>query len=154
MKLLIIFLLLAQSIFVLAHGDHATPGAIPPAPHGGALQEAKHKHNHAKHDHKEASKREIFFEAKLDGKELKIYPLEIEPKESKTFLPIKTDDFTNVKIVVMDARKNKEIESKWYREKDYWPADFSNMKGRRFKIHISADLSGALFKATMQIEKK
>lgn len=151
----IFILILVMSLDVYGHGNHHIPGVIPPAPHGGVLTEAQHMHiGSHDHDHGKASKKEIFYEAKLKKNKLKIFPLELDPKESKTFILRDISKFTKAKFKVVDARKKKIIPIKLKVVDDHWEGDFKGVRGRRFLVEVDALYHGARYKGKVQVEKK
>jgi hypothetical protein len=154
MKFTIIILSLIISSKILAHGDHSEPGAIPPAPHGGTVEEAKHAHDKHKHDHKEASKKEIFFEGVFKAKTIKIYPLVLDPNGHKAFLEQDTSNFSKVSVVLKDPRKNKEYQAKLISKKKFWEISLSDIRGRRFILKITAYFEGAKYVTDVQVERK
>lgn len=154
MKFVLFFSLLI-SVKLYAHGDHHIPGAIPPSPNGGVLEEAKHHHGHShKHDHGEAEEREIFYEAKYSNKEILIFPLQLDPKTNKSFIALDTKSFSKLKIEVKDARKNKVVAKDFERMVKNWKIDASKIRGRRLIISVSGNYKGANYKANVQVERK
>jgi hypothetical protein len=143
------------SLNTYAHEDHSAPGSIPPAPNGGVIKEAQHMHHGShKHDHMEASEREIFFEGVYKKGVLNLYPLELDPKGHKHYITLKNTDFKEMKIEVVDARKKAKVSSKFKVEKEGWSVDVSKMRARRFIIHISGIFKNAKYHAKVQVEKK
>lgn len=154
MKILIL-LFTILSINSFGHEDHSAPGSIPPAPNGGVIKEAQHMHHGShKHDHLEASKREIFFEGVYQKGVLKIFPLELDPKGHKHFLSLKNTDFKEVKIEVIDARKKRKLTDNFKADKLGWSIDISDERTRRFLVHISGIFKSAKYHAKIQIEKR
>ena len=149
-------LLILVSFYIFAHEGHETPGAIPPAPNGGVLNEAKHIHHGSKkgHDHHKEMKREIFFEGRFVNDGIRIYPLELGPKNFKVFTELKTSQFKNIKFKIMDARKNKELEAKVTQDEKSWSLLVKSKRVRRFIVHIDGLLGEARYQAKAQIERK
>ena len=150
---LVISLLFTTNIF--AHGDHAEPGAIPPAPHGGTISEAKHYEAAGhKHDHGKEEEKEVFFEGIYKGKSLKLYPLILDPKTYKAFLAQPVTEFKKTKIVLKDPRKKKEYKVKAISKGNYWEISMTKIRGRRFILHVSSTVDGEEYRAKIQIERK
>lgn len=153
MKILLLLSLLSLNAF--GHGDHGSPGAIPPAPHGGTLGEAEHIHAKSHdHDHGEATKREVFFEGKIIKNTLHVYALELEPKKMKSFINLKLSDFKDAKFKLIDARKKKTIKVDFNASKSSWEASIKGHRARRYMVEIDAKLHGARYKTKLQVERK
>ena len=156
MKKLLLMLTLIMTLSLEGHEGHEEPGAIPPAPHGGVVAEAKHMHEHSQkgHNHKDAKKREIFFEGVYKGKTLKIFPLELDPKTYKSFLDSDISLYKDVKIKLIDPRKKKTYTPKFKIFKNHWNVSLEKVKGRRFIVKIESSLFGANYKTELQVERK
>jgi len=153
MKFLLLISLLSVNTF--PHGDHSIPGAIPPAPNGGSLGEAKHDHGKShKHDHKKASEIEVFFEAVYKNKLLNIHFLELDPKTNKLFLEHDFADFKDLKLEIKDARKKKIITKKHMIDSKKITVDMTGERARRLLIKISGNFKGAKFDSEFQVERK
>lgn len=155
MKLLLLLFLMA-SMDVYAHGDHSAPGAIPPAPNGGALGEAEHLHkdSHKKHDHNEAEEMEIFFEAKLRKNILTLYPLDFIHTKNSVFKPMNVSTFSKTKILVKDPRRKKSVKFKLEPSGDKWLLKLEKSRARRLIVEIESTFQKARYKAKVQVEKK
>jgi hypothetical protein len=140
---------------IYAHENHHIPGAIPIAPNGGTIKEAKHEHiGSGEHDHIKAKKREIFFEAKIIENEIRVFPLELEPKQNKSFIAKNVKKFNKIEILVKDPRKKKKLNKKYIVRKDHWVIDIKGQRSHRFLIDISMLYQGAKYSSTLQVEKK
>ena len=148
MKLLLM-ITLGFSMNVFGHGDHQVPGVIPSAPHGGKIAEIKI----TKHSHKKNAK-EIFIEGILKNGELKLYPLEIDTKNSKIFSQMQLTNFQSINFDVKDARRSKEIELEFSKDKHCWSALMGDNSSRRLMISITAKYSNTIYKGKLQVEKK
>ena len=155
MKKIILVIVLVLSTNSFAHGDHSEPGAIPPAPHGGTVSEAKHHEHHGhNHSHKKSKEKEVFFEAIYKGKTLKVYPLILDPKTYKTFLSQPVAGFKKTKVVLKDPRKKKEYAVEATPKGNYWEVPMAKIRGRRLIVHVSSQVDGENYKAKIQIERK
>ena len=153
MKSLLIVLIF--STFTFAHEGHDVPGAIPPAPHGGVISEAKHMHHGSHdHDHHEASKREIFFEGRFNNNQIEIYALELDSKTHKTFITLDNKKFSKFNVKVIDARKKKTLDTDVKLVKKHWTVKITNNRVRRFFVDIHGLYDGAKYKARIQVERK
>lgn len=154
MKIIFILTIL-MSLNSYSHEGHGVPGSIPPAPNGGVLEEADHMHHGShNHDHKEASDREIFFEGLYKKGKLLVFPLQLDPKGHKHFISLKSEDFKDVKIEVVDARKKDKIKAELKTGSLDWSIDVSKVRARRFILHVSGIYKGAKYHAKVQVEKK
>jgi len=153
MKILILISMLSINCF--GHGDHSIPGVIPPAPNGGTLGEASHKHSGShKHDHKEASEKEIFFEGIYKNNSLEISFLELEPKESKHFLVHDFGEMSELKLIIKDPRKGKVINRESKVENNKLQVDLKGIRARRLVFELSGVFKGAKYSAKVQVERK
>ena len=136
------------------HGDHAVPGSLPPAPHGGVLERASHKHAqkmHTKHGHKE---RNIYFEGRIDGNMIKIYPIELNHSGHGSFSPVKLSEVKEFDMDAIEPRKKIKVLSEIFLGSDYWGLNIDGVKGRRFIISAKGKVNGELFKVKIQVERK
>ena len=155
MKKWMLVFLAVFSLNTFGHADHSTPGAIPPAPHGGQLGEAKHKHKGSHdHDHKKASEREIFFEILQKGKTLEVFPYELDSKDYKSFIELSTEQFSDTKIELFDPRKKKKFKPELRAGKKSWTLSLEKVKARRVFTKIKTFLDGGKFRAKIQVELK
>lgn len=154
MKLLMTLLLLI-SFNSFSHEGHDEPGAIPPAPHGGIIKEAKHLHHGShSHDHEKAEEKEIFFEGVYQDNRINVFALELDPKGHKHFLVLNNEDFKNFKVEVIDARKKILLKTSLKQNEKGWSIDISSMRARRFLLNISGVFKGAKYTAKIQVERK
>jgi hypothetical protein len=171
MKVLLILSLIAVSFNLWSHGDHSTPGSVPPAPHGGTVKKAsvveprghghthvkKKKHGHGKshgHGHNKKKNKKLFFEAILKNNTLKVFPLSLDHDNHKAFITLKTEDFKKHSMTVLDPRKKKYYSPKILAHKDHWSASFDDIKGRRFIISIATKYSHSNYGGKVQVERK
>lgn len=154
MKRLTLIFTLLFTVSLFAHSDHAEPGAIPPAPNGGSIGEAKHVHDKHKHDHVKASKQEVFFEGVFKGKKIKIYPLILDPIGHKTFLSQEISRFTKTNVVLRDPRKKKDYNVEVIPRDKFWEISLGEIKARRLILDITSTFDGAKYKAKVQTERK
>lgn len=151
--LFILILVMSSSVF--AHKDHSAPGAIPPAPHGGVIKEAIHKHRGSHHhDHVKASKKEVFIEGVYKEGNIELYPLELEPKEAKFFIPIKLDQISEVKIKTINPRDKSVLSDNYTLDNDKFLIKLENNKSRRIVVEYSGILNGARYATKVQVEIK
>lgn len=155
MKNLLLMTILLSSINSWSHGDHSAQGALPEAPNGGILGEAKrvHSHGHGKHGHEESSKKEVFFEVVKKKTDIKVLAMVLNDK-TKEFKALAPSDFKELKIQVFDPRKKKEYQPEFKAAKDSWTLSLAGIKGRRFFIQISGKMNGAELKSSIQVENR
>ncbi len=134
-----------------AHEGHGIPGALPPAPHGGVVQEAEHKEN-ASHDEK--GEVELFFEAVFKGKEITVYPLTFPKDSTASFvgLPAKKDlSGVTLKVELPRAKKMESLTTTV--TEDAIKASFDSKNANRFIVHVFAKHANEEKVAKIQIEK-
>ncbi len=131
-----------------AHEGHDTPGALPPPPNGGKLAEAAHEGGHA-HGAKEEA--EIFVEAKLDGKKLKVFAHALEGSTFKTLSPSASLSLSEVKIEQPRSKKTTVVPVK--ASGNYWEADIGQVSDRRILVYASLMDGKEKKTAKIQIEK-
>lgn len=146
------FLLAAQilSFPSQAHEGHDTPGALPPAPNGGRVQEAQHKKAHAP----DAKEPELFFEAVYKDKKLSVYPLSLGPVDMSLFKAVSPkSELQGVTLKVENAR-SKKVETLTAKITDSAiEAAFDPKDGKRFIVYVSALHNGEAKDAKIQVEK-
>ncbi len=153
MKKITILLLLTLNIY--AHEGHDNPGAVPPAPNGGVLEEAMHIHHGShNHSHKEANEREIFYEGVYRNNKISIFPLQLDPNKYKHFISLNNKEFKEVKIDIVDARKKEKLDLKFSVSDKAWIIDVSKVRARRFLLDVSGVFKGAKYQAKVQVERK
>ena len=152
-------LLMSFSLNVFAHGDHSTPGAIPPAPHGGILGEAEHQdgeHGHKGHNHKSTEKEEseVFYEAIVKKNLLRVYPLKLETKKGKSFKSMKVTQKNKGVIEILNPRSRKSYNLPIVLKVDHWQINLDKIKGRRFILKIESLYNKDKYKGKIQVERK
>lgn len=152
-----------------AHEGHGIPGALPPAPHGGVVQEAIHEEEHAhKQDHKESSKEEhvrhtadesheeepeLFFEAVYKNKELKIFPLVLPEGSNPMFKPLSPlKQFSEVSLRIEFPRAKTSQNLKAVVDSDAIRAPFDAKKVNRFIIHLTVKEKDEEKRVSIQLE--
>jgi len=137
---------------VMAHEGHGIPGAMPPAPHGGVVQEASHLGADVHQGKEEA---ELFFEAVYDQKALKIYPLALKPGNTNLFVSLSPQsDLTSVVVKVEFPRSKKTELLKVDVQKEFILAEFDSKRANRFFVHVSATHEKESKAGKIQIENK
>ncbi len=118
LKLITIFITTFFSIDTMAHEGHGIPGALPPAPHGGVVQEVEHleKHHSAEdgHDHskeKHAEEVELFFEAVYKNKEIIVYPLTFLKNDTSSFQTLSAKKELSEVALKVELPRAKKFES-------------------------------------------
>lgn len=159
MKKLLILTLTLASFNSFSHGDHSTPGAIPSAPHGGVLGEVKHSEDHGhkhKHEHKEKKNHdnhlEMFFEARVKGEELKLYPLAL--MNEKEFVPVSLDKLKMEEVEIELPRSKKSMDLKIQTKGDHFVATLPKFRDRRFILEIEFEKDGQDHEVKIQLEKR
>jgi hypothetical protein len=131
------------------HGDHGSPGAIPPAPHGGVVQEAEHGGKDVHHGKEE---KELFFEVVYKDKELLIYPLILG--QGNTFVPLSAkNELSNLKLKIENPRAKKIETPKFEVLENLIKATFDAKGMHRFIVHLNADFEKEAKTVKLQIEK-
>lgn len=153
MKKLLVFTMICLGRLGLAHEGHGIPGALPPAPHGGVVQEAGHvgedKHAHGKEE------TELFFEVVYKDKELSIYPLALMPDKTNAFVPVGAKTALSkidLKAELPRAKKVEKLTPKI--EDEAIKAAFDSKGVNRFIVHVGAEFEKEMKLAKVQIEKK
>lgn len=152
MNKLIAALLLIAALNVWGHGDHHHGPRIPLAPHGGVLGKGVHQktkaHGHGKshHNHKQ-----ILFEVVTAGKEVRIYPIELN---HDSFKELKPSEFKKSKIEIYNPRAEEKHNPKINEGKGFWVTSLEGIKGRRFFVLIEGKFQDEKYKAKIQIEMK
>lgn len=140
---------LAVGPVALAHEGHGVPGALPPPPNGGVVEEAKHTVAHA-HDGKEA---ELFFEATYKDKTLKVYPLLLKPDNTSVYSPLSPKEMEKVEVKIELPRKKATETLKVSVGQAAIEAPFDSKGANRFIVHVSALHNKEVKTAKLQIEK-
>lgn len=131
LKISILSGLLAFGAF--AHEGHETPGALPPAPHGGKVGAAECDPSMKDHS---KEKYEVFLEAKVVGSVLNIYPLGLGGDSTKVFKTLKPSDtlkISELKIEFPRSKKTLNVPAKTL--EDRWEVALENATERRFLVH-------------------
>ncbi len=136
----------------LAHEGHGMPGALPPPPHGGVVQEALHQaaHNHAG----SAEEVELFFEATYRDKELKIYPLALLPNKTNSFAALSPAELSKLSVKLEYPRTKKTEAVSFKVVGDSLVANVDPKGANRFIVHIAADHAKEAKVAKVQLENR
>jgi hypothetical protein len=149
-----------------AHEGHSIPGALPPAPHGGNVQEAAHleeeHHEASGHEHSEGEEEkhsegkeevELFIEAVYANKKITIYPLAILPNDPKSFVELSPKkDLSNIKVKIEIPRTKAVIDLIPKVEPESMSVDFDAKKLNRFIVHVLVEHQKEEKLAKVQIE--
>ena len=142
---------LITSLPLFAHDGHAIPGSLPPAPHGGNVQEASHKEKG--HAHEGADEVELFFEAVYKDKILKVFALGLPAKDPSSFTSLSPKtELTNIQIKVENPRTKKMETINPQVGDDAVTAKFDMKGANRFIVHVSADHKKETKAAKIQLE--
>lgn len=150
-ELRLLVALTIASVGASAHEGHGIPGALPPAPHGGVVQEAEHKGADV-HSGKEEV--ELFFEAVYKDKEITVYPLTFAKDSTASFvgLPAKKE-LSSVTLKVEFPRAKKVESLKATVTDEAIKAPFDAKKVNRFIVHVLATHGSEEKVAKIQIER-
>lgn len=147
-----------STLSALGHEGHGIPGALPPAPHGGVVQEAKHgeeEHGEEVHAEGEAEEPELFFEAVYKDKELKIYPLVLPSGTNPMFQVLSPQkEFSHVGMKIEFPRAKITQEVKPSVQADAIRVPFDAKKVNRFLIHILVKQGKEEKRASIQVENE
>lgn len=166
MKTILVLSVFTLTRLGLCHEGHGIPGALPPAPHGGMVQEAghaageEHEHEHegeGEHGHegKEEKETELFFEVNYKDKELSIYPLALNPEKPNAFQVLSAKAVLskiNLKAEFPRAKKFEALTP--VMGDDAIKASFDSKNANRFIVHIGAEFEKEMKLAKVQIERK
>jgi hypothetical protein len=135
---------------VVAHEGHGIPGALPPALHGGIVQEAEHQ---SKDVHSGKEEVELFFEAVYKNKEITVYPLTFPKDSTATFQLLSAKkDLSGVTLKVELPRAKKTELLKATVTEDGIKAPFDSKGANRFIVHVAAKHMQEEKAAKIQIE--
>lgn len=135
----------------MAHEGHGIPGALPPAPHGGVVQEAEHKGEDV-HSGKEEV--ELFFEAVYKNKEITVYPLTFPKDSTSSFVTLPAKKELSAVTLKVELPRAKKVESlKATVTDDAIKAPFDAKNANRFIVHVIAKHANEEKVAKIQIEK-
>ncbi len=142
------------SFKVEAHEGHGIPGALPPSPHGGVVQEAEHTGADLhRGDVKEET--ELFIEVVYKNKELAVYPLTLDPKKPNAFLKLSpTKDLSKVGLKAEFPRQKKTETLVPKVDDEAIRASFDSKGANRFIVHLSTEFKKEGKIAKVQIEAK
>ncbi len=155
-----------------AHEGHSIPGALPPAPHGGNVEEASHldaelhgdskdehqgqdenEHAHEKQDH--VNEFELFIEVLYAHKRLSIFPLAILPSDPKSFVSLSPQkDLKDVVIKIEIPRTKTITEVKPNIGAENFSVEFDAKKYNRFIVHVLSVHQQEAKLAKVQIENE
>lgn len=152
MKKLLLLTVITLSQLGFAHDGHDIPGALPPAPHGGVVKEAEHTTGHLG---KHTDETELFFEVVYANNEIKVYPLALQPNNTKTFVAVAPKTaLSNVELKAEVPRTKKVEKLTPTIENDFIKAAFDSKGANRFIVHVGAQYEKEMKLAKVQIEKK
>lgn len=134
------------------HEGHDAPGALPPAPNGGRVEEAHHKVEHSEHG--EEKEDEFFFEAFYKDKTLKIFPLVLPEKDPSVFRPVSPKELTKVSVRVEFPRSKRVEIIETQISGESFTGKIDPQKANRFIVYISAFHNNELKEAAIQLEKE
>lgn len=136
-KVVLFVLALGLASRGFGHEGHGIPGALPPAPHGGVVQEAKEKaHKEGEHEEGEA---ELFFEAVYKDKELRLYPLELPRGNNPMFKVLSPRaTFSSVSMKIEFPRAKLVQEARPQIDADAIRIPFDAKNTNRFIVHLVA----------------
>ncbi len=141
------------SIRAGAHEGHGIPGALPPAPHGGVVQETQHQEADI-HAGKEEEEVELFFEAVYKNKEIIVYPLTFPKDSTASFVNLPAKKELSAVTLKVELPRAKKIETlKASVTDETIKASFDAKKANRFIIHVNAKHRGEEKAAKIQIEQ-
>lgn len=149
-KLILLLALTVIPVRMFAHEGHGIPGALPPAPHGGVVQEAEHKGEDV-HSGKEEV--ELFFEAVYKNKEITVYPLTFPKDSTASFIALPAKKLSAVTLKVELPRAKKVELLKASVTDDAIKAPFDAKNANRFIVHVIAKHANEEKMAKIQIEK-
>lgn len=148
-KQMVLGLSIMVGAWAYGHEGHDIPGSLPPAPHGGKVAEVEHEVEPTAKD-----AQDYYLEAKLEGNQIKIYPLVLDNKNKKIFKAVSpsTDlQMTELKLEMPRAKQAKSLVIKT--EGTYWVADVGEIKERRILVHSSISDKNLKATAKIQIER-
>lgn len=139
---------------VWAHEGHGIPGALPPAPHGGVIQEAEHTAQDV-HGGDAKEETELFIEVVYKDKQLSVYPLTLDPKKPNAFLklsPAKALSKVTMKAEFPRQKKTETLITKI--DEEAIRAIFDAKGTNRFIVHLASEFQKEAKIAKVQIEAK
>ena len=152
-----IVLMMGLMLFICkarAHEGHGIPGALPPAPNGGVVQEAEHASEDL-HSGNEKEETELFVEVVYKNKEIVVYPLTLDPKKPTAFTKLSpTKDLSNIVLKAEFPRQKKTETLVAKIENDAIRAPFDSKKSNRFIVHLATEFKKENKIAKVQIEAK
>jgi len=151
-RFLLVLVLILPGATYGHEGGHDVPGALPPAPNGGRVEEAHHKVEHSEHE--EEKEDEFFFEALYKDKTLKIFPLYLRAKDPLVFQPAALQEITRMTVRVENPRTSKSEEIVVQTSGDGFAGKFDPLKANRFIVHVSAFHKNELKEAAIQLERE
>ncbi len=135
-----------------AHEGHGIPGALPPAPHGGVVQEAGHSGQNL-HGGNAKEETELFIEVVYKEKQLAVYPLTLDPKKPNAFIKLSpTKDLSKITLKAEFPRQKKTKILTPKIEDDAIRASFDSKGTNRFIVHLATEFQKEAKVAKVQIE--
>lgn len=148
-----------------AHDDHDIPGALPPTPHGGAVQEATDFRDEGESGPKFETKQrddqkgsavkgeDLFFEAVYSKMKVTIYPLVILPNDSKSFVELSVlKNLTNIRVKIEIPRTKTMVDLVPKIESESVSVEFDAKKANRFIVYVFSVYQNKGKLAKIQIE--
>jgi hypothetical protein len=135
-----------------SHGDHGMPGALPPPPHGGTVQEAEHSGADAHAEGGEET--ELFFEVTYKNKEVAVYPLTLGGEKKNIFAPLSPKSLSKIELKAEHPRQKKLETLVSKVADDAIRAPFDSKNANRFIVHVGAEYEKEMKTAKVQIERK
>lgn len=137
-----------------AHEGHGIPGALPPAPHGGVVQESEHTGQDL-HGGDAKEETELFIEVVYKNKQLSIYPLTLNPKKPNAFLKLSpAKDLSKVALKAEFPRQKKMETLVAKIDEEAIRASFDSKGANRFIVHLATEFNKEGKVAKVQIEAK
>lgn len=143
-----------------AHEGHAIPGALPPAPHGGMVQEAAHAEEGHDHEHEGEGKEEhheekpgeveVFYEAVFKNNEVRVYPLILG---TATFAKMPVEKLSQISLSVDFPRQKRHESLSAAVKEGAIVAKLDPRSAYRFIVNVSAVHDGEPKAAKIQIER-
>jgi len=138
--------MLSSGSALFAHAGHKLPGAIPPPPNGGKVEEAETVGGNGK--------AELFFEVTYKKGTVTIYPQTITDANPSVFTPVSAKELTEVSVSTEIPRKKKKHPLKVKNDGKILVAAFNAKRANRFFVHVAATYKNEKKFAKIQVEKR
>jgi len=137
---LVFFLALCSAARIVGHEGHEIPGALPPPPHGGRVEEVAdvvpHRAAAGKIESGDHEEPELYFEALYRDKKIHLYPLARTAKEPSRFRELATSSLEGVRAKIEFPRAKRFETVKLTPVPGGYEAAFDAKKARRFIVHV------------------